>query len=164
MWLLPKGPGLDEGARGTPSRGHEGTRIRPHWPFTSSPRLRFLRTDIRGRPTGPGNNAGSRTEVTGDAGTPVAAASAHGRLSALLHAPANLGQGPAGPSADGRVPAVTEVQGATKAQGSGEQRYLGGLPGCGDLGGWPGGGKQQQPEQTGLGQRTGGSWGTCADA
>lgn len=62
--------------------------------------------------------------------------------SALLDVPTNLGQGPAGPRADGRVPAVTEAQAAAKAHDSGEERYLGGLPGCSDLGGHPRGGKQ----------------------
>lgn len=39
--------------------------------------------------------------------------------SALLDVPTNLGQGPAGPRADGRVPAVTEAQAAAKAHDSG---------------------------------------------
>lgn len=54
---------------------------------------------------------------------------------------------------------MTEAQAAAKAHDSGEERYLGGLPGCSDLGGQPRGGKQQQPERTGQG--TDGRWRTC---
>lgn len=59
--------------RAPPRRGRASTRISQ---AQTAPRPGFFGTDIRGRPTDPGNNAGTRAEVSGDASTPVAAVSA----------------------------------------------------------------------------------------